>query len=353
VVIGRWYASEVSAELRIEALLLASALAAFGCADDGAHEALSDLDASAGEGEAGAPVRDASVLSGAAGGRDASAQDAAPGARDGSLQDAAPDARDASVLTDGPIDDAAGTGDDRRSAGCGKAKTGTGDFERRSVRAGNRDRTYHVRVPTSYQASRAYPLIFRWHGSGGDGLSGGLGIEYAAGDDAIVVGADGLNERWDAASEADDLALFDVMYQQLAQEYCIDLKRVFSYGFSAGGGMTNMLSCKRGDKLRASAAIAGYVWGAQSSCGPAVAAWFLHDRDDEAVTIEMGREGRARALDRNECGSTTLPAANGCVSYDGCKPGYPVIWCETQGVGHNIAGETAPAQVWAFFDALP
>lgn len=308
-----------------------------GCADDGSGEALDGDDPA----DAGVAPRDASIS-----------------AHDGAAREAG--ARDASDPTDAPLDDAAGTGDDRRSAGCGSANTGSGAFARRSLRAGGRDRTYYVRVPASYQANRAYPLIFRWHGTGGDGLSGGLDIERAAGDDAIVVGADGLVQHagsdakaWGSATEADDLALFDALYQQLGQEYCIDLERVFSYGFSAGGGMTNMLSCKRGDKLRASAAVAGYVWGDQSRCGPAVAAWFLHDRNDETVTVDMGREGRDLALERNDCGSARLPAANDCVSYDGCKLGYPVVWCETRGLGHDIAGDTAPAQVWAFFEALP
>jgi polyhydroxybutyrate depolymerase len=328
-------------------------LVSSGCADDGGDPVLQDDDAAvladAGS-DASSPGRDASLAE-----RDASSsgRDASSSERDASLQDAARDASDANGATDGPADDAAGTGDDRRSDGCGKAKTGSGDFERRTLRAGSQDRSYHVRVPDSYQASRAYPLVFRWHGTGGDGLSGGLGIEYPAGEDAIIVGADGLDERWGASTETDDLALFDAMYQQLTQEYCIDLKRVFSYGFSAGGGMTNMLSCKRGDKLRGSAAIAGYVWGDQSACGPAVAAWFLHDLNDDAVLIMQGRDARDLALERNDCGSTTQPAANSCVSYSGCKSGYPVVWCETQGLGHNIAGDTAPAQVWAFFSALP
>lgn len=311
--------------------------------DDAAVVADAGGDASLPGPDASAPGRDASAP-----GRDASSPE-----RDASVQDAARDASDANSATDGPADDAAGMGDDRRSDGCGKAKTGSGDFERRTLRAGSRDRTYYVRVSDSYQASRAYALVFRWHGTGGDGLSGGLGIEYPAGDDAIIVGADGLDARWGASTETDDLALFDAMYEQLTQEYCIDLERVFSYGFSAGGGMTNMLSCKRGDKLRGSAAIAGYVWGDQSACTTPVAAWFLHDVNDDAVPIEQGRQGRDLALKRNSCGSTTTSLAGGCRSYDGCKPGFPVIWCETQGLGHNIAGDSAPAKVWTFFDGLP
>jgi poly(3-hydroxybutyrate) depolymerase len=322
----------------IAALCLFEALASFACSDD----AEGPEDDAAHDADAAQASVDASI-------QDAGRPDAAPNDASGVR-----DASDSGGAADAQIEDAGGIGDaGMRSEGCGKTESGSGEFERRSAQVGGRERSYHVWVPSSYQASRAYPLVFRWHGSGGDGLSGGMGIEFAVQDDAIVVGADGLEQVWNESTEANDLLLFDAMYQQLGRDYCIDLKRVFSYGFSAGGGMTNVLSCKRGDKLRASAAVAGQIWGDQSGCNTPVAAWFLHDRDDDAVLVAEGRKARDVALSRNDCSSATSPLAGGCVSYNGCRAGFPVIWCETQGLGHNIAGDSAPAQVWAFFSGLP
>jgi polyhydroxybutyrate depolymerase len=239
-----------------------------------------------------------------------------------------------------------------RSAGCGQAAQASGDFERRTVRVLDRERVYHVRLPDNYVASRAYPVIFRWHGYTGDGLSGGLDIQYAAASAAIVVGADGLNEGWDESSEQNDLALFDAMYDALAARYCVDLSRVFSYGFSMGGGMNNLLSCARADKVRGAAAVAGYNRGT-GTCTKPVAAWFMHDRDDDDVLVAEGIGARDRMRARNHCSDRTVAAGTDCVRYEGCDPGYPVVWCETRGKGHNIAGDVAPALVWDFFRTLP
>ena len=349
-------------------LLLASLLVGLGCGDGaGDREGLGpDAGATEDSGEAVEATNDASSLADASGldaeavaadaggdagdrlptdagrdaGRDGGPSDA--GGRDSGRQDAAADA--------GPAADASVRSG--RSAGCGQAADGAGSFAMRSVRVAQRDRTYHVRLPNNYDPARAYPLIFRWHGYTGDGLSGGLDIEQAAGSAAIVVGADGLNAGWDDASQANDLALFDAMYDALSQRYCVDLGRVFSYGFSMGGGMSNLLSCERADKLRGVAAIAGYDRG-QGTCTKPVAAWFLHDHDDDDVPVSEGWSARDRMLVRNDCSQAIMPTSDDCVRYQDCATGYPVVWCETNMLGHNIAGDTAPAEVWDFFRSLP
>lgn len=232
-----------------------------------------------------------------------------------------------------------------RSTGCGMAATGTGTFVPMSIRSLGRDRTYHLRVPGTYDPNRAYPLIFRWHGRGGDGLSGGLDIESSAGNDALVAGADGFNKTWGA----DDLALFDGMLEEIETHYCVDRGRIYSYGFSAGGYFTNYLACMRGDVLRASAAVAG---GPRSGeCRGNAAAWFLHDADDEAVPIAQGRDALHRVLAANACSASTVNEGEGCVRYQGCDAA-PVVWCQSSGFGHDIRGDFAPARVWKFFQEL-
>lgn len=237
----------------------------------------------------------------------------------------------------------------RRSAGCGAAGTGTGEFKPLATQVNGRDRSYHLRVPRKYDANRAYPLIFRWHGRGGDGLSGGLGIEFSAGDDAIIVGADGFNKTWDTSAASEDLAFFDSMLAAVEERYCIDRNRVFSYGFSAGGFFTNYLACERSDVLRASAAIAGGP--SDGSCKGRVAGWFLHDTGDDAVPMDLGESARDRALAANGCSADASNAGDGCVRYAGCGSA-PVVWCQSSGFGHDIRGDFAPPRVWKFFQQL-
>lgn len=235
------------------------------------------------------------------------------------------------------------------SAGCGIVQLVTGKFKPMTISVLNQERKYHLHVPRNYDFNRAYPLIFRWHGAGGDGLSGGLGIEYSAGDDAIIVSADGLDQYWRIESDSVDLALFDSMLETVSAQYCIDQHRVFSYGFSIGGLFTNLLACERGDVLRASAAIASGPAG--NNCKGKVATWLLHDSDDDAIPLSMGEAARERALAINGCYTNTVDEGNGCVRYQGCDTA-PVVWCESTGIGHNIRGNYAPAQVWKFFQTL-
>jgi polyhydroxybutyrate depolymerase len=232
------------------------------------------------------------------------------------------------------------------STGCGIMQEGTSNFKPMQIHVLNQDRTYNLRVPGSYDPNRAYPLIFRWHGAGGDGLSGGLGIEYSARDDAIIVSANGLDNYWYIASGSIDLLFFDNMLETISNKYCIDRNRVFSYGFSIGGYFSNLLACQRSDVLRASAAVASGLFS--NACKGKVATWLLHDINDEAVPIAKGKAVLKRAIEANGCSINTVDEGNGCLRYLGCDA-TPVVWCETKGFGHNIRGDFAPAQVWKFF----
>lgn len=237
-----------------------------------------------------------------------------------------------------------------RSAGCGIIQAGTGNFMRMETRVLNQVRTYYVRIPINYDPNRAYPIIFRWHGSGGNGQSGGLDIEFSSGNDAIVVGTDGLNKNWDDDTASADLLLFDRMLETIEQRYCINHDRVFSYGFSRGGYFTNHLACERGNVLRASAAVAAGLRG--SHCNGKVASWFLHDVGDATIPIGEGKTARDRALAMNGCTTKTIDQGEGCVRYQGCEAD-PVVWCESTGFGHNIRSDFAPSRVWKFFINLP
>lgn len=317
---------------RLSCVLLALSLT--GCDDGAAPQdgpldgALTPRDASSGP--------DASA-------RDAAARDADAHTLDTSLDTGVPNVGEAGR------DAVAGSA---RSAGCGKSANATDNFETRMLRVADRDRSYAMLVPAGYQATRAYPLIFRFHGSGGNGKSGGLDIQNQTDDGALIVAPDGLNQGWSGGSEAADLALFDSLLEELSAQYCVDLDRVYAYGFSAGAGFSELLACKRGDRLRAIAAVAGWDRTGSAKCSRPVAAWLAHDQDDDAVSIEMGRQGRDQLLELNGCSKQTVPAGQDCVRYQGCAAGAPVVWCETQGLGHNIRGDYAPAEVWKFFDSM-
>jgi poly(3-hydroxybutyrate) depolymerase len=237
------------------------------------------------------------------------------------------------------------------SAGCGMSQSGTSTYVHATITVGGTSRDYFIYVPKTYSASRAYPLIFRWHGSGGDGTSGGLEIEAASKEDAIIASPSGLNGTWSLSQTGVDVALFDALLTDLSGRYCVDTSRVFSYGFSTGGGFTNLLGCVRSNVLRAVAPVEGTA--PLKTCGGPMAAWITQSPDDTVVTPAQGAAARDLFLSLDGCGTTTTAVTpSPCVRYQGCQTGVPVDWCLTSGP-HSPQGDFTGPGAWAFFNALP
>jgi len=78
-------------------------------------------------------------------------------------------------------------------------------------------------------------------------------------------------------------------------------------------------------------------------------------------TIQEGMKARDRIKAINGCSDTTMPyewdvkpdTVSTCVEYQGCKPGYPLIWCPTHGLGHSDQKPTSTFGFWKFWSGLP
>ncbi len=239
-----------------------------------------------------------------------------------------------------------------RSQGCGKPATGTSTYVRRTLMIQGVEREYYLFLPKTYDPNRAYPLVFRWHGSTGNGISGGLEIESASKENAIIASGSGRNGEWTYSATGPDVAFFDTMLSNLSDELCVDRRRIFSFGFSAGAYMSHLLACIRGNVVRAIAPVAGALLG-NNTCVGRVAAWMVHSIEDKAVPISTGMAARDRIAKANACAATTMPVApSTCVAYDGCAPDLPVVWCQITGP-HGLTGlGFIHAGAWKFFEAL-
>lgn len=332
-----------------------------GCGDDGNDngEDESTLSDAGAQNDAGKDAQNDGEANDASAIVDARTSDAS--ARDASARDAANPAGsgDAGAKRDAEVagnDAQTAPGNDQErsgpSSGCGKSvPSGAGKFTKLNIRAADRDRSYQLYLPQGYDPQRAYPVVFRFHGSTGNGLSGGLDIQNVAAKDLIVVSPDGLNATWSQGNT--DIALFDALVAQVESEYCVDRGKLFSYGFSAGAGFAELLSCIRGDTLRGVGAIEGYEWARGKTCEGPVAAWLLHDSSDTAAPIAGGKAARDRLLAQNGCSNDSETAGTSCVRYLGCSAGQPVVWCETSGRGHDIRGDYNPGEFWKFIQSLP
>lgn len=219
-------------------------------------------------------------------------------------------------------------------------------------------RTFIRVVPASNPSHVPRPLVFAWHGfswsasSFRDSLAS---FETAAADGALIVYADGLNVTlgtqtgpgWDLALQGRDVALFDALLAETAQNYCVDEARVFSLGRSFGGYFTNTLACARPGKLRAIATvIAADGLGTESCPGP-VSAWMAANHDDPTVLFSDSAATRDRWLRVAGCASTSRPTTPApCAAYDGCRG--DIVFCENPTGGHSPPAYANEA-MWRFF----
>jgi poly(3-hydroxybutyrate) depolymerase len=140
------------------------------------------------------------------------------------------------------------------------------------------------------------------------------------------------------------------MVDYMRRSYCVDDKRIFSVGMSYGGIMSNTVGCEMGDVFRAIAPMsgAGPLRFGGAKCVGQTAVWMSHGNMDMVVAFSSGQMSRDYWVGANHCGSMTMPeGSNGCVSYQGCDAGFPVIWCEFSG-GHTVPTFAAD-EIWPFF----
>ncbi|HEY9066841.1 MAG TPA: hypothetical protein VIO33_17795 [Burkholderiaceae bacterium] len=244
------------------------------------------------------------------------------------------------------------TSSTQASAGCGSAaKFATGW---QSLTSDGVQRTYWVEMPANYDPNKTYPVVIGLHWRGGSadevhGWTGFFGLKNEYGNNAIFVAPQGLDAGW--ANPGDrDIRFMRSMISQVQHGACTDIQRVFATGFSFGGMMSNAIGCQMGDVVRAIAPMAGSLW---SGCAPSVhrvAALFIHAQNDNTVPYAAGEEARNTFTARNACSADTVPlGSNGCVEYQGCSAGKPVVWCGTPTGGHWYPGFSAK-ETKTFFD---
>ena len=286
---------------------------------------------------------------------DAAIDDAAigmdSGARDGAASDTgAPDT--------GPrIEDAASDAGPIGSVGC---VSGAGLPEgENTLTVQSMSRRFVLRLPAGYSTDRAWPVVLALHGNGGspdywDGTSGARNLRAVLEDHAILVIAHAIDGQWrdygmDAstwpARVASELAYFDDVLSAVRAELCVDEDAIFAMGFSGGGSFSGVLGCRRTD-IRAIAVGGSVIYFDEADCVGTPAAW---------ITIGEGELSSGRTAyrdffrDRAGCAASSTPTEPDppCVTYDGCRAGTPVHYCEHPD-GH-VWPDFGSQAAWDFF----
>ncbi|KAL1310539.1 hypothetical protein AAFC00_000820 [Neodothiora populina] len=192
------------------------------------------------------------------------------------------------------------------SSGCGKVSPYKIDkLTNDNIESGGDKRTFLINLPNGYDSNTAAPLIFSFHGNGGNALAQS-NTDYFTNEtwnpNSIVVYPDGIT-GWTGApyhnDKYDDVLFTADMLDQLSSDLCIDTNRVYCAGKSIGGGFCNVLACD--DKMSASIAAIAPVSGAfyttpsdssfSSNCKPAHQMPILefHGQDDPIIPYDGGK----------------------------------------------------------------
>lgn len=257
---------------------------------------------------------------------------------------------------------------------------GTHEF---TLQHGGMTRKYLVHVPVSYNAGTPTPLLFAFHGGGGDmrfqadeakyGLIGkaereGFLAVFPNGTSPLP---SGKFATWNAGNccagardkQVDDVGFVRAILATVEGQFNVDRRRVFATGMSNGGMLSHRLGCEMADTFTAIAAVAGT--DGTLSCSPSrpISVLHIHAKNDDHVLFNGGAgkdafkdeskvanftsvpETISRWVSRNSCSpaprSVLERSGASCQRYDGCRGGVSVQLCVTDSGGHSWPGASA------------
>ena len=167
------------------------------------------------------------------------------------------------------------------------------------------DRPYCIKVPSTYAAGSAVPLLLLLHGFN---ASGQIQADYfdfdalAEHHGFLLAKPDGTMNRlgsryWNAspaccapstAEAPDDVAYLGAVLDDVEQRYTVDASRVYVVGHSNGAFMAQRLACDLSQRLAGVVSLAGAV--DTSACAPAahVSLLEVHGTSDQLVHYDGG-----------------------------------------------------------------
>jgi polyhydroxybutyrate depolymerase len=238
--------------------------------------------------------------------------------------------------------------------------------------SGNRERTYRLFVPRSYDGRTPLPLVLDMHGSGGtaERQAGTSRFEALAESEGFAVatlqaGAEG--NRWNVpvtGDRPDDVRYVSDVIDHVAARVCTDRTRVYATGFSGGARMSSLLACRLNDRIAAIAPMAGLRWPGPCG-GRAIPVLTFHGLADPQNTYDGHVESRGQEwlesvpdalagwARHNRCdGDAVLddpPGPLSTLSYSGCRAEVRLV--RVDGLVHRWARDEvdATATMWEFF----
>src|SRR5687767_5584231 len=149
-------------------------------------------------------------------------------------------------------------------------------------------RTFIIHLPSDYNESNEYPLVFNLHGLGSNAIQQQLYSQIDAvadEEDLIVVYADAINNNWDLFGNT-DVNFLSLLVDTLKERYSIN-ECLFSTGMSQGGFLSYKLACELSKPISAIAVVTGNMalaWQFFCNAPDALSVVHFHGTADAVVS---------------------------------------------------------------------
>jgi polyhydroxybutyrate depolymerase len=265
----------------------------------------------------------------------------------------------------GPADGVGGSVPEEPALDCSSPALAAGDSTR-TINVGGTNHTYILHVPNTYTGNEPVPLLFDFHGLGGNGQNQRNGSSFVAAteSEAVImafptgtndgsggVPGNGWNVGETCCALGDDVALTRAMVAEIQSLACIDSKRIYATGFSNGGGLSYKLACDAADII-AAVAPASFDLSEDNAddCQPSrpISTVAQRGTNDFAVPFEGGltpvnnltvflgaRANFEKWNELNGCTGPEVDVGNNCVKVSQCDGGVENTLCVIEGGGHQ------------------
>ena len=150
--------------------------------------------------------------------------------------------------------------------------------KRNTFRYDGETRTYIIDLPSNYDRSQSYPLIYVFHGGGGnaENIKDTTNFSQKAEEESFIVvypdGSGKLNKKlltWNCGfccgyaleNNVDDIGFIRALTEYFIEEYQIDETRIYATGLSNGGIMSYYVGAALSDIFAAVAPVASQIGG--------------------------------------------------------------------------------------------
>jgi polyhydroxybutyrate depolymerase len=139
-------------------------------------------------------------------------------------------------------------------------------LEKRALRIGTTERTYHLYMPKNLPPDKALPLVLAFHGRGKEGTGAAFAQKtqfnvLAQKEGFMVAYPDGVEGKWldgglmNDPRYAKDVEFANAVIDDVAKCHPVDARRIYTTGFSNGAAFSYLLAIRLSHRIAAMASV--------------------------------------------------------------------------------------------------